>query len=172
MPSSTSPDHLRKWFERVDDRFMGSPLNIDPTDAILWAMRVTAGEVAYCDAQIARLEEDELFERPRKTMFAELPSGQWDIVEERRDAEVMNRWVQWRDHAMSRMAQYAKMALDVGIEERQIQIAEKHAQQIVTVITAVLTDLGLDPTDISTRQIVRRRLVESASIEGSAVSIS
>jgi hypothetical protein len=166
-----SPDTLRKWFDRVDDRFMGTPMeSIHPHEAILWAMRVSAGEVAYCDAQIARLEEDELFERPLKQTTIALPSGNIETVTEVRDVETMNRWVMWRDHSMKNMATYAKMALDVGIEERQIQLAEQQAQQLVAIISAVLTDLGHDLQDFRIRDVVRKRLMEG-SIEGNAQEV-
>lgn len=147
---------------------MGAPVDVHPHDAILWAMRVSAGEVVYCDQQIRRLEEDELFERPTKTQLVELPSGKIEQIHESREPEQFSRWVRWRDRAMKNMAMYAKMALDVGIEERQIQLAEKQAQQLVNVITAVLTDLGHDLRDSQTREIVRRRLMEGA-IEGTVV---
>lgn len=147
---------------------MGAPVDVHPHDAILWAMRVSAGEVVYCDQQIRRLEEDELFERPTKTQLVELPSGKVEEIHESREPEQFSRWVRWRDRAMKNMAMYAKMALDVGIEERQIQLAEKQAQQLVNVITAVLTDLGHDLRDSQTREIVRRRLMEGA-IEGTVV---
>ena len=44
-----SPRQLRTYLERVEGRFMGTPLNIAAEDAIMWAMRVSAGEAAYCD---------------------------------------------------------------------------------------------------------------------------
>jgi hypothetical protein len=141
---------------------MGHPIDIDPNDAILWAMRIEAGEVAYCDAQIQRLSEDELFERPQREHVVELPSGQIETIVEIRDAEQMNRWVLWRDHAMERMARFAKMAIDAGIEQRQLELAEQQAHQLVQVITSILTDLGHDLRDIATRDIVRKRLMEGA----------
>lgn len=163
-----SKEGMIKWLARVEGRFMGAPVDVHPHDAILWAMRVSAGEVVYCDQQIRRLEEDELFERPTKTQLVELPSGKVEEIHESREPEQFSRWVRWRDRAMKNMAMYAKMALDVGIEERQIQLAEKQAQQLVNVITAVLTDLGHDLRDSQTREIVRRRLMEGA-IEGTVV---
>lgn len=167
-----SPKQLKSWLTRVEGRFMGEPIDVPPDEAIMWAMRVAAGEVAYCDEQIKRLSEDELFERPTKTTLTELPSGQIAEITEVRDAEVISRWVRWRDHAMWRMSQYAKMALDVGIEQRQIELAEKQAKQLVNVISAVLTDLGHDLKDIRTKDVVRRRLLEGAMIESTATEIS
>ncbi len=160
---------LRNYLERVPGRFMGTPVEVAPHDAILWALRTTAGEVVYCDEQIRRLGEAELFERPTKTTEQ---SGDFDTYSKVEDPEVISRWVQLRDSAVDRMAKYAKMALDVGIEERQIQLAETQAHQLVSVITAVLTDLGHDTTDLRTREIVRQRLIESASIESTATVVT
>lgn len=161
---------LSDWFKRVEGRFMGEPISIHPHDAILWAMRVSAGEVAYCDQQIACMSEDELFERPSKVTYVEMPSGQIESITEVRDAEQLSRWVLWRDHAMKNMTTYAKMALDVGIEERQIALAEQQAQRLVAVISKVLSDLGHDLKDIRTREIVRQRLIEG-SVEGTATEM-
>src|SRR6516165_4539144 len=84
---------LKTWMARVDDRFMGSPIDVDPHDAIIHAIRVTAGEVKYCDEQIRKLSEDELFERPLETSVQQLPSGKWVVIEEKRNPEVISRWV-------------------------------------------------------------------------------
>lgn len=162
---------LRGWLERVEGRFFGTPTDIEPAEAIMLAIRITNGEIIYCDEQIARLSEDELFERPLKTMYAEMPSGEFEIVEEKRDAEVLSRWVSFRDNAVERLARYAKMALDVGIEERQIQLAEQQAQQLVAVITSILTDLGHDLQDIHTREVVRRRLI-ATSVDSTATEVN
>ena len=74
----------------------------------------------------------------------------------------MSRWLSWRDSALERLAKFSKMALDAGIEARQMALAEDQAQQILFVIKAVLTDLGHDLKDTDVRQIVRQRLLESA----------
>ena len=139
------PTVLHSWLIRVDDRFFGSPVDIHPHDAILKAIRITAGEVDYCDRQIAQLTEDELFERPLKTKLAEGLDGSWQLVEETRDAEVLSRWVAFRQHSVERLARYAKMALDIGIEERQIQLAEREADMINGYFEAVLQDVELTP---------------------------
>lgn len=157
--------------ERVEGRFMGSPIDITPTDAILLALRVTAGEVAYCDEQIARLEEDELFENPTERKWVQLPSGRIEEVEVSMSTEQMNRWVQWRQQAIDNMAKYAKQASDMKIDERQIALAEKTAHQIVSVISAVLLDLGHDPKDIHTREVVRRHLMQGTAIDSTATSV-
>jgi hypothetical protein len=142
---SESKNTLKSWLERVDDRFMGSPIDVHPHEALLHALRVTAGEVAYCDEQIRKLQEDELFERPAETYYAQMPSGAWQLIEEKRDAEVISRWVQLRDGSLDRMAKYSKMALDVGIEERTVQLAERQAELVTRFFESVLDELELTP---------------------------
>jgi hypothetical protein len=158
---------LRHWLERVDDRFMGTPLDVHPHDAILHAMRLAAGEVAYCDAQVRRLSEDELFERPNKETWVELPSGPIVMVEEKRDAEVVSRWVQLRDNAADRMAKYGEMAIRVGVEERRIKLAEQEANLVSRFFEAVLGDLNLSPQQFQKVGPAMRKHL--ALVEGVAV---
>lgn len=158
---------LKHWLERVDDRFMGSPVPIQPHDGILLALSIAAGEVHYCQEQIRRLNEQETFERPT-TVVTNGEFGDTVTI----DSEVVSRWVTLRDSAADRMAKYSKMASDMQIDAKQIEIAEGHAQQIVSVITKVLTDLGHDLLDGDTRAIVRKRLLEGATIEGTATEVT
>jgi hypothetical protein len=129
--------------ERIDTRFFGVPVNLHPHEAIVYALKVTAGEVRYCDEQIARLSEDELFERPIKTTYHSMPDGHGEYVEERRDAESLTRWLYLRQSAVDRMARYAKMATDIGIEEREITLAENEARVIHIFFEACMDDLEL-----------------------------
>jgi hypothetical protein len=157
---------LRHWLERVDDRFMGSPVPIQPHDGILLALSIAAGEVHYCQEQIRRLSESETFENPTTVVT----NGEYgDTVTT--DSEVVSRWVTLRDNAADHMAKYSKMASDMQIDAKQIELAQGTAQQIVSVITKVLTDLGHDLLDSETRSIVRKRLLEGATIEGNATDI-
>lgn len=135
-----NPSNLKKWLERVDDRFMGTPLDVEPHEAILHAIRVTAGEVWYCDEQIRKLSEDELFERPAETSVQQLPSGRSVVIEEKRNSEVISRWVTLRDEALSNLVRYSKWAIEIGIDERRVRVAER----VADVLTPLLTDLAAD----------------------------
>lgn len=134
---------MREWLGRVDDRFMGTAVDMDPYDALLWAIRLSAGEVAYCDAQISRLHEDELFERPLRQTYMQMPSGAFELVEEKRDPEVVTRWHSLRRDAADRMARYAKMAIDAGIDERRVAVAERVADILAPLLENLAEDLNL-----------------------------
>jgi hypothetical protein len=124
---------------------MGSPLAVHPHDAIIWAMRLCAGEVLYCDAQVARLSEEELFELPRKQTFAIMPSGKYELVEEKREYDLISRWVRLRDNAADRMAQYAALAIKCGVEERKVKLAEQEATLVSKYFERVLSEVHLSP---------------------------
>lgn len=47
--------------------------------------------------------------------------------------------------AIDRAAKLAKVAIDVGIEERQVRVSEAMALQLAGVMRSVLGDLGLSP---------------------------
>jgi hypothetical protein len=57
----------------------------------------------------------------------------------------------------------AKVAIDAGVEERQVRLTEAQAQQLAAVIRAILADLGHDLKDESVRKVVRLRLVEGGN---------
>jgi len=157
------------WLGRVDDRFMGTAVDIDPYDALLWAIRLSAGEVAYCDAQISRLHEDELFERPARHTYMQLPSGAFELVEEKRDPETVSRWQYLRKDAADRMARYAKMAIDAGIDERRVAVAERVADILAPLLENLAEDLSLTAKQRAKLPDVlgtRLRALEMAAIGG------
>jgi hypothetical protein len=145
---------------------MGTPIDVDPHDAIIHAIRVTAGEVNYCDSQIRKLSEDELFERPLETNIAQLPSGKWIEVEEKRTAEVISRWVTLRDDALGNLVKYSKYAIEVGIDERRVRVAERVADVIAPLLTDLAVDLNLSDEQRKLLPMVidrRLRSLEAAS---------
>lgn len=138
-------ERTQSWLERVDGRFMGVPLDVTPEEAVIGALHLTAGEVAYCNEQIARLTDDELFERPARETYVEMPSGRCELVEVKVDPEQLSRWVQIRDSAIDRMAKYARMAAEMGVEERTIALAERQSKYITDFVEQVLEDIELTP---------------------------
>jgi hypothetical protein len=163
------PSILHDWLTRVDGRFMGTPTDIHPHDAILKVIRITNGEIDYCDMQIAKLCEDELFERPLQVTLVELAEGS-TLVTEKRDHEVLSRWVLLRQAATDRLARYSKMALDIGIEEAQLKLAEREADMVSHYLEAVLTDLSLTPEQYKRLGPSMRRHLEL--IEGTATEVT
>lgn len=141
----THPKVLHRWMTRVESRFFGTPIDIHPYDGLLKCIAITHGEVTYCDKQISRLSEDELFERPLTTTIESAPEGGIVTVTQKRDMETVSRWVTFRQNAVDKLARYCKMAIDVGIEERQITLAESQANIIRIFFEACMRDIDLTP---------------------------
>jgi hypothetical protein len=124
---------------------MGQPLDIEPHEAILECIRIAAGEVKYASDQIAELEEGE----------AVGPVQTRRPLKEEKGAENPNRyvtefgppalhvWIKVRHEAMDRLAKYAKAALDAGIAERQVRVAESQALLMAEAVRGILEDLGV-----------------------------
>jgi hypothetical protein len=101
---------------------MGQALDIEPHDALLTCVRIAAGEVAYCTTMIGDLEKP-----TESTMFG----------------EQLNIWIQVRQKAMLSLAKFSKMALDAGVAERQVKVAERYGEMLATLISGILGDLEL-----------------------------
>jgi hypothetical protein len=141
---TTSNKTLTDWLGRVDDRFMGTAIEVDPHEAIIAGISICAGEVAYCEAQISRIGEDELFERPLFTELVEMPfSHELNSITEKRDAEVISRWVSLRDSAVDRMVKYSKIAIDLGIDQQRVNAATRVADAMVPLLQRLPQALSL-----------------------------
>jgi hypothetical protein len=56
------------------------------------------------------------------------------------------------------VARMGKMAVDAGVEERRIRMAEQIAEQLVSVLRGVVTELGHNPADPKVAGVVQRHL--------------
>lgn len=126
---------------------MGAPIDISPHEALLTCVRIVAGEVSYCTARIQELATGEYVEHP--TSFRE-ESGEGDSGSFAKDVTIkgppsMNIWIETRHDAMDRLARYAKIALDAGVEERRIQLAEDLGSMMVPMFKAIFDQLDLTP---------------------------
>lgn len=144
---------------------MGRPIDIDPHEAILECIRIAAGEVKYASDQIAELEEAEAVgpvqtQRPLKEeKGAENPEHY--VTEYGPPA--LHIWIKVRHEAMDRLAKYAKAAIEAGIAERLVQLAEKQAELMAEAVRGILEDLGVaDRPDAP--KIVRRHLERVAKL--------
>lgn len=56
------------------------------------------------------------------------------------------------------VARVSKMALDANVDERQIRLAERTAEQLVAVLRGVVTELGHDANDPGVQSVMHRQL--------------
>lgn len=126
------------------DRY-GLPREIDPHDALLEEVHRAAGAVSWLGQIVAVLHDDK-GDLVESTMFGEQPSV----------------WLKLYQQEREQLRRVAKTAIDAGIAERQVRLAEQQGELIAQVIRGVLEDLGVaDRPEVP--QIVRRRLELVAS---------
>lgn len=103
---------------------MATPIAVTPGQAILAVLHLAAGQLAYCTAMVGGLSEEQMFELT--------------------DAgAVPNRWVRLQLACEDRIAKFSRAAADMGIQERQMQMAEAQTAMIGSLLEAVMDRLEL-----------------------------
>lgn len=127
-------------------RVMGFATEVDPFDALLECIWIAKGEVVYCSERIAELGEDEAvvtFAERSETDGIVKGESEHSVSTKTSTVAELNIWIVARRDAVDRMARYAKMAIDAGIAERQVQIAERVGGMIGRLVSSVLDELEL-----------------------------
>jgi hypothetical protein len=106
---------------------------VDPGDVLAWAVTVAFLDIADYRREIA----SRAAEKDAKISAEELDRLM------RMEADI---------------ARISKMALDAGVNERQIRMAERVAEQLVTVLRGVVQELGHDPADPKVAKVIHSRL--------------
>ena len=110
----------------------------DPGDVLLWAVTISARQVAWL-----------------RSLLAERMTGDG---KPQIDGDDLTALVKLEHDERRELARAAKSALDAGIAERQVRLAERVAEQLVAVLRGVVTELGHDPADPAVAGVVRRHL--------------
>lgn len=125
-------------------RVMGIPMDVDPMDALLWCVRITAGEVAYASYKVEELDEDEAVLLPVEEI--ERQGGGENVAgyEKKSSNEAMlHIWIRTRQLALERLAKFSKMAIDAGVAQRQVELAEGSGESIALAVREILDGLNL-----------------------------
>lgn len=163
----------------------GLPREIDPLQALLEEVYRTAGHVFWLEDVIHRLESDELVSGVTKTSTTtpleqskssgkskskgkgkKAKAEKADPGSERvEQSTAVSVWVRLYQAERAHLARVSKVAIDAGIEERLVRIAEQQAQQFAHIVRLILIDLGHDPEDEEVRKTVRFRLIDGGKSE-------
>lgn len=104
-----------------------TPLEIDPTAALLQELYRTAGQVRYLDAKI----------------------GEWDLDTTEEIPDSQKQWLAVHRAERKHMAAVAKLALDAGVAEREIQLAEQQGAILADAIEKILDRMQLTVAQIN-----------------------
>lgn len=105
---------------------MATAIEVTPGQAIQAVLNVAAGQFAYATAMVGGLDEAQMFE---ETIAGVVP----------------NRWVRLQMQIMDKLKQYSRAAADMGINERQMQMAEAQTAMMGSLLEAVMDRLELTP---------------------------
>ncbi|MDX6699592.1 MAG: hypothetical protein QOE65_2989 [Solirubrobacteraceae bacterium] len=112
---------------------LGQALDIPPHEALLTALHLTAGHVAYLNIEVSQLPEVTTHEA---RVLVELHGAERD-----------------------RMARIAKACIDAGVEAKRVQLAEQFGEQLADFIKGFLGDLVLTKDqERAAPDLVRRHL--------------
>lgn len=117
-------------------------LECTPWDALLRAVRIAAGKVAYCEWVLGQassdLELEGRFGRTEDGLLLHPDTGEPLGAGQLRD---LSFWVGKSELWTDRLARYAKLAIDAGVAERLVAQVELEGQAIGRVLTAALGEL-------------------------------
>lgn len=153
---------------------LGAPIDINPMDALLWCVRIAAGEVAYFTMQVNLIQEADVVGKTKQVKERPLNYGKdgesesITVEETTWGLPALHIWVSARQAALDRLARYSKMSLEAGVAERQVQLAERYGELIGRIIGNILDGLLLTPEQQQRApELVRTHL---AAIEGTVAA--
>lgn len=138
----------------------GGALEITPEAALLQEVHRTAGHVSWLGLEVEQIEKANLVG----------PVGS----EGTNDSGVTfhpgykpSVWIELYQSERAHLARVCKMAIDAGIAERQVRIAEQQGEMLAGAIRAILEDLGVAGHP-KAPEVVRRHLMALPGAEESA----
>lgn len=105
-----------------------------PHEALLWCVRLAAGQVDYATRQVHALAEDQA-----------LVAGR------------LHPWIVVRAEAMDLLARASKMAIDAKVDERRVQATERYGKQIADAVSGALEEIELTEAQQALLPSVLRR---------------
>lgn len=140
--------------QEVSARLAVQELDLDreanPLDELLTEVQRAAAAVRWLGDKVNALDDDAIT---------------WGLVKKVRDKDGkstthgagVNLWVKLWQEERDRLARVCKLALDAGVDERRVRLAESQGAMIVDVIRATLVDLDIEQTE-RVHEVVSRHL--------------
>jgi hypothetical protein len=119
--------------------FYGKPLDTNPIDALLDEVRRTAGHVAWIGAQIARMRMPEVTGKETEVDGRKILAVNQPLPPE------IEGWIKLYQSERAQLVRASKAALDAGVNERLVQIAEHQGDKLADAVEVILKALNLTP---------------------------
>lgn len=152
-------------------RTLGLPVTTTPQQALLDELYRTAGAVAWLESEVGKLKPDELTwgiateEKREGIGEMETHVDLTTTVRAAKPAVLLELYHRERSH----LIQVAKVAIQCGIAERQVKLAEEQGRAIADALRSAFEDpeLELSVTQLTIARTVAARVLRSVSIGGS-----
>lgn len=136
-------------------KFYGSPVQTNPVDALLDEVRRTAGHVAFLGDKIANWPQDQF--------------GQDGAI-----TPAFDGWVKLYQSERAQLVRVSQAALNAGINERLVQLAEHQGMRLADAVETILKALNLSVDQWAlvpqvVPQALRGLAVRLPAIEGEVV---
>jgi len=118
--------------------FFGTPLEINALDALMWMIKITAGEIKWLSDQMAGLQEK-------------------DWVEDTIAGKQFHLYARERQKRADSLARYSAQAISLGIAERAVKLAETYADLLARLIQGILGDLDLTAEQRAKAPVIIRK---------------
>lgn len=116
------PSHVKAAAKAEYRRLLGSPIEINPLDALLWCIKIRAGEVKWLSDRMMQLDEKH-----------------W--IEDTMVGKQFHLYARERQHAMNDLARYSQMAISLGIAERAVKLAETYGELLAVYTKGIIDEL-------------------------------
>lgn len=123
---------------------MGVAIPLEPADALAQCIAIAAGEVAYLTMKVQEVDAEDVLARPQEDRVEDFSGDSgWVKRARTKKAKELNVWIRERQRAVDRLARLSKMAIDCGVAERQIALAEQQAEAFALAIQTLMGKLNL-----------------------------
>lgn len=116
------PNHIKAAAKAEYRQLFGTPMEINPFDAIMWCVKVRAGEVEWLSVKMRELDAK-------------------DWVEDTMMGKQFHLYARERQKAMQDLVRFSQTAISLGIDERRIKMAETYGALLAQYTQGLLDDL-------------------------------
>lgn len=135
-------------------RSLAAEREMDPLEAMLWCVRLSAGAVDFYRSMIDEIPLLEDFEQSHEG------NEEWFSSVQDRLTLIIDGLHKAYGEERDRLAKTAEMCVRAGLQERQVSLAERQGDLLAQILIAVLDDLDL-PLDVrrQARQLAAQKLL-------------
>jgi hypothetical protein len=120
--SGNTPTHVKSAASAEYRKLLGTPVEINPVDALLMCIKIRAGEIKWLSDRMGDLQEK-------------------DFIEDTIVGKQFHLYARERQRAMSDLARYSQMAISLNIAERAVKMAETYGELLAQYTKGILDDL-------------------------------